>query len=255
MNATESLPSPLMLSVVHTEPEVIKETPERVNFKSSEEIEDLRRLISEKIAVITVQDAPHFTRPGETQPPREELLQQLDELLEKGITAFIIEGEKENRRFPDVQDQLDSIWIAQMWRQKNRSKNSLLRVIGGTEADTSKEQERIPREGFGMGLDATLLLAPSQLSQDPEALKNHLQKNLNKGPGLLHSDKQKSGFSIPLDVILELKDHPNFLGVVERDSAARVQQLLNAGIHVWVKKFPETTILFQQENPLLHEIT
>lgn len=252
MNAAETPPIPATfgLSIVREETPEPQRRIERTNLRSPEEIEDLRQRISQKTAVITVKNAPHFKQEGESLTPGQQLSQQIAELSRQGIRSVIIEGEQEDQRFPKIQNQLDNIWIARF----NKYQQKILAVIGGTQSPCEKEQEEIAEQGFAMGLDATLLLPPTELKNDLTALEIHLQRNLNKGPGLLHSDKQKSGFSLPLSVILKLKGHTNFVGVVERDSATRVQELLKAGIHVWVKKFPETTILFQQQNPLLHEI-
>ena len=64
-------------------------------------------------------------------------------------------------------------------------------------------------------------------------LATHFKAVLDEGPGMLYNVPGRTGQDIPDDVVLALKDHPNFIGVKECTGNDRIAAYARAGVKCW----------------------
>jgi 4-hydroxy-tetrahydrodipicolinate synthase len=108
-----------------------------------------------------------------------------------------------------------------------------LRVIGNTGSNSTGEALHATEQGFAVGMHAALQINPYYGKTSAAGLRAHFKAVLAEGPAIIYNVPGRTGQDIPDDVILELGDHPNFLGVKECTGNARIARYAAAGVQCW----------------------
>jgi 4-hydroxy-tetrahydrodipicolinate synthase len=159
-------------------------------------------------------------------------LTALEEMIKehslKGIEAVLVAGTTGESSFMNEEEQIiyikEAVKIAKKYNVK---------VVAGTGSNSTIEQSVLSAGAFECGADASLLLAPYYIKSSPQGILRHLWNGLDKGPGIIYSISGRTAVQIPLEVLRQLSNHPNFLGVKECDGQERIKQLADWGIKVW----------------------
>ncbi|PRW20637.1 4-hydroxy-tetrahydrodipicolinate synthase [Chlorella sorokiniana] len=108
-----------------------------------------------------------------------------------------------------------------------------LKVIGNTGSNSTREALHATEQGFAVGMDAALQINPYYGKTSMTGLREHFKAVLAEGPAIIYNVPGRTGQDIPDDVILELAQHKNFLGVKECTGNARIEKYHNAGVLCW----------------------
>ena len=80
---------------------------------------------------------------------------------------------------------------------------------------------------------AQLLINPYYGKTSMDGVLYHLKKGLDQGPGIIYNVAGRTGQDIPAELIDELAEHPNFLGVKECAGNDRIKRHADKGILSW----------------------
>ena len=108
-----------------------------------------------------------------------------------------------------------------------------LRVVGNTGSNSTREALHATEQGFVVGMDAALQINPYYGKTSAAGLRAHLAACLAEGPAIVYNVPGRTGQDIPDDIILELAQHPNFLGVKECTGNARIGAYHARGVPCW----------------------
>jgi 4-hydroxy-tetrahydrodipicolinate synthase len=111
--------------------------------------------------------------------------------------------------------------------------NGPLAVIGNTGSNATREALHATEQGFAVGMDAALHVNPYYGKTSNLGLHTHFRAVLDEGPAILYNVPGRTGQDIPTEVVLGLKDHPNFLGVKECTGNGRISAYADAGVRCW----------------------
>eukprot|EP00887_Chlorella_sp_A99_P004116 scaffold23.g4116.t1 len=89
------------------------------------------------------------------------------------------------------------------------------------------------RAGFQVGMHASLQINPYYGKTSVTGLLGHFKAVLDEGPAIVYNVPGRTGQDIPDDVILELAQHPLFLGVKECTGNARIGGYHAKGVRCW----------------------
>lgn len=159
-------------------------------------------------------------------------LTALEEMIKehslKGIKAVLVAGTTGESSFMNEEEQIlyikEAVKIAKKYN---------IQVVAGTGSNSSIEQSILSAGAFENGACASLLLAPYYIKSSSQGILRHLWNGLDKGPGIIYSISGRTAVQIPLEVLRQLSNHPNFLGVKECDGQERIKQLTDWDIKVW----------------------
>ena len=110
---------------------------------------------------------------------------------------------------------------------------SHLKVIGNTGSNSTREALHASEQGFIVGMDAALQINPYYGKTSHTGLLMHFQLCLQEGPAMLYNVPGRTGQDIPDEVILQIKDHENFLGVKECTGNSRIGSYKEQGVTCW----------------------
>ncbi|PNH06835.1 Dihydrodipicolinate synthase, chloroplastic [Tetrabaena socialis] len=106
-------------------------------------------------------------------------------------------------------------------------------VIGNTGSNSTREALHATEQGFAVGMHASLQINPYYGKTSKAGLINHLQAVLNEGPAIIYNVPGRTAQDIPDDVVLELNQHSNFLGMKECTGNARIKSYTGRGVNCW----------------------
>merc|ERR1712159_548924 len=98
-------------------------------------------------------------------------------------------------------------------------------IVGNTGSNSTAEAVNATKKGFAIGMDASLLINPYYGKTSKAGVLQHLEAALKFGPALIYNVPSRTGQDITPDVIYQLKDHPNFVGVKECMGPDRIKEL------------------------------
>lgn len=110
---------------------------------------------------------------------------------------------------------------------------SKLAVIGNTGSNSTREALHATEQGFAVGMHAALQINPYYGKTSKTGLLTHLNAVLNEGPAIVYNVPGRTGQDIPDDVVLELAQHPNFLGMKECTGNKRIASYTSRGVNCW----------------------
>ena len=108
------------------------------------------------------------------------------------------------------------------------------KIIAGTARESTRQTIEFTNRIAQIDVDAALVRSPgyfkSRLSRD--ALKSHYLRIADEAniPILIYNIPVHTGYSLPSDLIIELSDHPNIIGI--KDSSGNLNQLAEYIPHV-----------------------
>lgn len=108
-----------------------------------------------------------------------------------------------------------------------------LKVIGNTGSNSTGEALHATEQGFAVGMHAALQINPYYGKTSIAGLRTHFQAVLAEGPAIVYNVPGRTGQDIPDEVILEIAQHPNFLGVKECTGNKRIGNYTGQGVACW----------------------
>jgi 4-hydroxy-tetrahydrodipicolinate synthase len=110
---------------------------------------------------------------------------------------------------------------------------SRVKVIGNTGSNSTREAVHATEQGFAVGMHAALQINPYYGKTSTTGLLTHFRTVLGEGPGIVYNVPSRTSQDIPDDVILQLAQHPNFLGVKECTGNPRIAAYVERGVNCW----------------------
>ncbi|KAK9802844.1 hypothetical protein WJX73_006666 [Symbiochloris irregularis] len=108
-----------------------------------------------------------------------------------------------------------------------------LLVIGNTGSNSTREALHATSQGFAVGMHAALQINPYYGKTSITGLIRHFNSTLDEGPAIIYNVPGRTGQDIPDDVILQLANHANFLGVKECTGNLRIENYARQSIKCW----------------------
>lgn len=104
-----------------------------------------------------------------------------------------------------------------------------VKIIAGTGANSTAEALELTRHARDAGADATLQVTPYYNKPNAQGLIRHFTAVADLGlPVVLYNVPGRTGKEIPVDVVAELRRHPNVVAIKEAGgSVDRVSQILS----------------------------
>lgn len=109
----------------------------------------------------------------------------------------------------------------------------LIKVIGNTGSNSTREAIHATEQGFAVGMHAALHINPYYGKTSLEGLVAHLDSVLSMGPTIVYNVPSRTGQDIPPSVVHTLAQSPNFAGIKECVGNDRVQEYNGKKIVVW----------------------
>jgi len=106
-------------------------------------------------------------------------------------------------------------------------------IIGNTGSNNTREAIKATKNGFAMGMDATLQINPYYGRTSMAGVSAHLNKVLDIGPAFIYNVPGRTGQDLTPDVIEPLSKHKNFIGVKECAGNERIAYYEKQGIACW----------------------
>lgn len=153
--------------------------------------------------------------------------QMVEHQIQNGVEGLIIGGTTGEGQLMSWDEHI--MLIAHTVNQFGRH----LKVIGNTGSNSTREALHATEQGFAVGMDAALQINPYYGKTSMTGLREHFKAVLAEGPAIIYNVPGRTGQDIPDDVILELAQHKNFLGVKECTGNARIEKYHNAGVLCW----------------------
>jgi 4-hydroxy-tetrahydrodipicolinate synthase len=108
-----------------------------------------------------------------------------------------------------------------------------LLVIGNTGSNNTREAIKATKNGFAVGMDATLQINPYYGRTSTAGVIEHLTRTLDIGPAFIYNVPGRTGQDITPDIIETLAKHHNFIGVKECGGNERIAHYEKQGIACW----------------------
>ncbi|XP_043705792.1 4-hydroxy-tetrahydrodipicolinate synthase, chloroplastic-like [Telopea speciosissima] len=109
----------------------------------------------------------------------------------------------------------------------------LIKVIGNTGSNSTKEAIEATEHGFAVGMDAALHINPFYCRTSNGGMVAHFEAVLPFGPIIIYNVPTRSGQDIPPAVIRAIAKHPNLAGVKECMGFNRIKEYTDEGIVTW----------------------
>eukprot|EP00198_Chlamydomonas_reinhardtii_P010401 XP_001699738.1 dihydrodipicolinate synthase [Chlamydomonas reinhardtii] len=106
-------------------------------------------------------------------------------------------------------------------------------VIGNTGSNSTREALHATEQGFAVGMHASLQINPYYGKTSKAGLLNHFNAVLNEGPAVVYNVPGRTGQDIPDDVVMEICQHSNFLGMKECTGNSRIKNYTSKGVNCW----------------------
>jgi len=108
-----------------------------------------------------------------------------------------------------------------------------LLIIGNTGSNNTREAIKATKHGFAMGMHATLQINPYYGKTSEQGVLKHLQSTIDVGPAFIYNVPGRTGQDISPQIIQQLAEHQNFIGVKECAGNQRIAEYENQGIACW----------------------
>jgi 4-hydroxy-tetrahydrodipicolinate synthase len=106
-------------------------------------------------------------------------------------------------------------------------------IIGNTGSNNTREAIKATKNGFAMGMDATLQINPYYGRTSVAGVIAHFNKVLDIGPAFIYNVPGRTGQDLTPDIIELLSKHENFIGVKECGGNERIAHYEQQGIACW----------------------
>lgn len=106
-------------------------------------------------------------------------------------------------------------------------------IVGNTGTNHTGEAVQATKKGFAAGMDCALIINPYYGKTSDKGIVMHLEATLKLGPGIIYNVPGRTGQDIKPEVIMQLAQHPNFVGVKECMGHERIKLLSDKGIACW----------------------
>lgn len=106
-------------------------------------------------------------------------------------------------------------------------------IIGNTGSNSTKEAMNATEQGFAVGMDASLQINPYYGKTSESGLINHFNKVMKIGPAIIYNVPGRTSQDISVDIMTELSNNKNFVGVKECMGRDRIQEYSDRNILTW----------------------
>lgn len=106
-------------------------------------------------------------------------------------------------------------------------------IIGNTGSNCTAEAAYATKKGFAIGMDCALIINPYYGKTSARGIVMHLEHGMGFGPCIVYNVPGRTCQDINPDIMMQIKDHKNFVGVKECMGNERIKQLAAAGIACW----------------------
>ena len=106
-------------------------------------------------------------------------------------------------------------------------------IIGNTGSNITSKMIYLTNHGFEAGMHASLQVNPYYGKTSNLGLIAHFQYALNLGPSIIYNVPSRTAQDITPDVITEIYDHINFIGIKECAGLDRIKKYAQKNIAVW----------------------
>ena len=158
-------------------------------------------------------------------------LDTFDQLVEAqiagGVEGLIIAGTTGEGHLMDWEEELMLIAHA-----AHRFGDRTL-IVGNTGSNNTREAVRATRFGFSVGMHAALQINPYYGKASDRGLREHFQRVLDLGPGIIYNVPARTAQDLQPELIEDLAQHPNLLGVKECAGNERMGHYESKGIACW----------------------
>ncbi|PCJ49960.1 MAG: 4-hydroxy-tetrahydrodipicolinate synthase [Gammaproteobacteria bacterium] len=108
-----------------------------------------------------------------------------------------------------------------------------LLIVGNSGSNNTREAIKATEYGFASGMHAALQINPYYGKTSEAGVLAHLSKNLDIGPAFIYNVPGRTGQDIQANIIQNLAEHENFIGVKECAGNERIEQYERLGIACW----------------------
>ena len=108
-----------------------------------------------------------------------------------------------------------------------------LLIIGNTGSNNTSEAIKATKNGFAVGMNATLQINPYYGRTSTAGVIEHLTRTLDIGPAFIYNVPGRTGQDLTPDIIEILAKHKNFIGVKECGGNERIAHYEKQGIACW----------------------
>lgn len=106
-------------------------------------------------------------------------------------------------------------------------------IVGNTGSNNTREAIKASENGFAMGMDAALQINPYYGRTSSAGVVEHFKKVLEIGPAFIYNVPSRTGQDLTPDIIEQIADHPNFVGMKECAGNDRIAYYEQRGIACW----------------------
>jgi len=108
-----------------------------------------------------------------------------------------------------------------------------LLIIGNTGSNNTREAIKATENGFAMGMDAALQINPYYGRTSDKGVLAHFNKVLAIGPAFIYNVPGRTGQDLTPNIIEQIANHENFIGVKECAGNERIAYYEKKGIACW----------------------
>lgn len=106
-------------------------------------------------------------------------------------------------------------------------------IIGNTGSNNTREAIKATEYGFASGMDAALQINPYYGRTSDQGVIEHFKKVLPLGPVYIYNVEGRTGQDVTPQMIEQIADHPNFIGMKECAGNDRIAAYEAKGIACW----------------------
>ncbi len=151
----------------------------------------------------------------------------VEQQIQHGVDGIIVGGTTGGGHLMEWEEQLTLI-AHSVQRFGNR-----LIIVGNTSSNFTREALNATVKGFAVGMHASLQINPYYGKTSVSGLRAHFKGLFDLGPAIVYNVPARSGQDITPQVMEELAQHPNFLGVKECVGNERIAYYSGKGIGCW----------------------
>lgn len=175
-------------------------------------------------SLITAIKTPYHCN-GEIDLPTYDML--VEKQIEAGVDGIIVGGTTGEGQLMNWEEHL--MLIA---HSVNKFKGQLL-IIGNTGSNNTKEAIKATEYGFATGMDAALQINPYYGRTSNQGVIAHFERVLAIGPAFIYNVPGRTGQDLTPDIIEQLAQSENFIGVKECAGNERIEYYESKGIACW----------------------
>ena len=151
----------------------------------------------------------------------------VEKQIEAGVDGLIVGGTTGEGHLLDWEEHLMLIaHTASKYGEK-------LLVVGNTGSNNTREAIKATEYGFASGMHASLQINPYYGKTTQQGVQAHLEKTLAIGPAFVYNVEGRTGQDISPQVMKNIADNENFIGVKECAGNSRIAEYEAIGIACW----------------------